>query len=143
MTKNGNGLDPEGLVTFEAAGEKFTAVFGFRAMKAVETYYELPFFRALQQAMPALSLEDATDKAKIAEAGASVRFTDIGKLFECSLLKHHPGLTEEKVEDLIDEIGLEKAGAIIGATVAAALVREGDESSNQNPPKASRGKRTG
>ena len=136
------GHDPQGLVTFEAAGKKFTAVFGFRAMKAVETHYDLPFFRALQRAMPTLAPEDAGDPVKIAEAGASVRFTDLGKLFECALLKHHPGLTEEEIEDLIDEIGLERAGEIIGKTVAAALVKEGDGGSPENPPR-SRARKTG
>lgn len=135
--------DPEGAVTFEAAGEKYTAVFGFKAMKAVEAHYEQPFMRAIQSAMPNVRPEDAGDKAKIAEASADIRLTDVGKLFQFALLKHHPDLTESEVDDLIDEIGLERTGEIIGASLSAALVNEeGDASSPANPPK-SRKSRTG
>lgn len=137
-------LDPEGLVTFEAGGATYTAFFGLRAMKAVERAFDLPFFQALQQAMPALSPEDAGDQAKIMAAGASIRMTDIATLFECALGKHHPDLTEAAVEDLVDEIGFERAGTVLAEAVAAALVREGDGGSAPNPPKSrSRGKRTG
>lgn len=135
--------DPEGLVTFEADGDKFTAVFGFKAMKAVETYYDLPFFRAIQSAMPNLSAEDAKDPKKVAEASADVRFSDVGKLFEFALLKHHPDLTEGDIDDLIDEIGLSKVSEIIGASLAAAVAGEGDDSSDANPPKRSRARKTG
>lgn len=134
--------DPEGLVTFEAEGAKYTAIFGFKAMKAVETYYDQPFFRAIQSVMPSLSAEDAGDKAKIAEASADLRFTDIGKLFEFALLKHHPELTETDIEELIDSLTLGKTSGVIGDALAAALVQEDDDSSKPNPPKP-RGKRTG
>lgn len=125
--------DPEGLVTFEAAGKKYTAVFGFRAMKAVETHYDLPFFQAIRSAMPAVDA-DETDKAKILAAAASVRFSDLGVLFGFSLLKHHPDLTETAIEDLVDEVGLERVSSIIGQALSAALVKEGDEDSDANPP---------
>jgi hypothetical protein len=136
-------LDPEGLVTFEGGGKTYTAFFGFRAMKTIEQHYDLPFFQALQRAMPSLSAEDAGDAAKVAAAGASIRLSDVGKLFEVSLLKHHPDVTEEEVEELIDAIGFEKAGAILGQAVAAALTKEGDVSSSENPPGPRLVKKTG
>ena len=131
---------PDGLVTFEAAGEKFTAVFGFKAMKAVEAHYDKPFFHAIQQAMPQISPEDLGDKAKIAEASANIRLTEIGALFGFALLKHHGNLTESDIEDLIDEIGLEETSMIIGNALSAALVKEGDDGSTESPPKARRAK---
>lgn len=131
---------PDGLVTFEAAGEKFTAVFGFKAMKAVEAHYDKPFFHAIQAAMPQIAPEDMGNKAKIAEASANIRFSDIGALFGFALLKNHPGLTETDVEDLIDEIGLEKTSEVIGNALSAALVKEGDSGSSANPPKGRRAK---
>lgn len=134
--------DPEGLVTFEAAGEKFTAVFGFKAMKAVEAHYDLPFFRAIQKAMPSISAEDAGNKAKLAEASADLSFSDVGTLFQFSLLKHHPRLTDEQIEDIIDDIGLGRAADIIADALSAAL-GEGDDSSTANPPSKSRAKKTG
>ena len=135
--------DPEGLVTFEAGGKKYTAVFGFKAMKATEVHYDLPFFRAIQSAMPSVAPEDAGDKAKIAEAAADIRFSDVGSLFQFALLKHHPELTEAEVEDVIDEIGLEKASEVIGEALGAALTREGDDGSTANPPPKSRRRKTG
>lgn len=135
--------DPEGLVTFEAAGKTYTAVFGFRAMKAVETHFDLPFFQALQQAMPALKPEDANDPVKVAQAGASVSVTSIGVLFECALAKHHPDLAEDEIEDMIDELGLERVGSILGETVAAALVKEDGQDGAGNPPKGRQRRKTG
>lgn len=126
-------LDPEGLETFEAAGEKFTAVFGFKAMKAVETHFDKPFFMALMSVMPGLSADDANDPAAIARAAANVRIGDVGKLFEFALVKHHPELTEEAIDELIDEIGLNKAGDVVGKCVAAAMAKGADGKSPANP----------
>lgn len=131
---------PDGLVTFEAAGQKYTAVLGFKAMKAVEAHYgdengPKPFFVAIQSAMPDMRPEDAGDKNKIAQAAERIRMTDIGALFGFTLLKFHPSLTETQIEDLIDEIGLEKASEVIGLALASALVKEGDESSSPHPPR--------
>lgn len=132
--------DPEGIVTFEAAGKKFSAVFGFKAMKAVECHFGTedepkPFFQAIAGIMPQLAPEDMGDKAKIAAASANIRFSDIGTLLQFALLKHHPDLTEAEIEDIVDEIGLGKMSEIIGNALTAALVKEGD-GSKPNPPKS-------
>lgn len=129
--------DPEGLVTFTAGGTAYTAVFGFRAMKAVEAHYGLPFFKALQTAMPSLAPEDAGDPVKVAEAGASLRLTDVGALFQFALAKHHD-LSEAEAEDLIDEIGFERTAEVIGQAVTAALSKQGGEEKGANPPKRRR-----
>lgn len=126
-------LDPEGTVTFEYDGKTYTAFFGFRAMKSVETHYDLPFFQALQKAMPSLRPEDADDAEKVAAAGASIRMTEIGRLFQFALLKHHPDITEDDIEDMIDDLGFERAGAILGDAVAAAVSKEGGEDPVANP----------
>ena len=140
--------DPEGLVTFEAAGSKDSAVFGFKAMKAVECHFgedgqPKPFFQAISGIMPQLVPEDMNDKAKIAAASANIRFSDIGTLLQFALLKHHPDLTEADVEDLVDDIGLGKMSQIIGDALSAALVKEGEGSSTANPRKARRARPTG
>lgn len=133
--------DPEGLVRFEAAGKKFTAVFGIRAMKATEAHYDLPFFRAIASAVPRIAPGEANRK-KIAEAVLDMRFTDLCKLFEFGLLRFHRELTEDQIDDIVDEIGVEKVSEIVGQGIAAAMGKEGDESSDGNPPKRRRG-RTG
>lgn len=122
-------MDPEGLVTFEAGDKKYTAVFGFKAMKATEAHYDKPFFRAIQSAMPSGD-------------GADIRLTDVAVLFKFALLKHQPKLTDSDIEDLIDEIGLEKTSEVIGEALAAS-VGEDDDSSTENPPPKSRKRKTG
>ncbi len=134
-------MDAEGIETFEAGGEKYTAVFGFRAMKAVEEAFDLPFMQALAKAMPQVSAADLADRDKVLAAASRIKFSDVSKLFEASLLKHHPELTEAEIDELVDEVGLGKVTAIIGRTVAAALVQEGDAGSPENPPGAPKGRR--
>lgn len=135
--------DPEGLASFDAGGVKYTAVFGFRAMKAVEAHYDKPFFHAIQQAMPQVRPEDAADPDAIMAASLNIRMTDVGVLLRCALLKHHPGLTEDEVDDLIDEIGIDKVGEIIGQAVSSSLVTGGDDGSPANPPSKNRKSKTG
>lgn len=134
---------PDGLVTFKSGGEKYTAVFGFKAMKAIEAHYSLPFFKAIQQTMPQLAPEDMADKAKVAAASAEILFTDIGKLFEFALLKHHPDLAEDEIDSLVDELGLERVSEIISESLAAALVKEGDDDAPENPRRGSRSRKIG
>lgn len=137
-------LDPEGVVEFKAGGKKYRLFFGIRAEKAAEAYYDLPFFHALQRAMPDLKPEDMDDKAKIAEASAKIRLTDVAKFFEFALAKYQPDIEEAEVDDLIDRIGLERTSALLGEAIAAAMVDEkGGDGAKENPPLASRKKKTG
>lgn len=136
--------DPEGVVEFKAGGKKYRLFFGMRARKAVECYYDLPFFRALQRAMPQLSAEDMKDPKKVAEASADIRLTDIGKLFEFAFLKHHPDIDEAEVDDLIDELGLARASQLLTEALTAAMVEEDGSGAAENPrPRASPKKKTG
>jgi hypothetical protein len=135
-------LDPEGVVEFKSGGKKYRLYFGMRAMKEIELHYDKPFGRAVQGVMPALSAEDLADPAKVAAASADIRVSDVAKLFEFALLKHHPTLDEDAVNDLMDDLGLEEAGSLLGDALTAAMVKEAGESS-QNPPQASRKRKTG
>lgn len=139
------GRDPEGLVSFEAAGEKFTAVFGFRAMKHVEAHYDLPFMKVLSATMPALAPGDAGDQAKVMAAAMNVRMTDVFVLFGATLLKHHPDLLESEIEEIADAMGTDKVGEVIGLTIAAALAKEDGKKPPANPPnrRARRSAKTG
>lgn len=127
--------DPEGTVSFEVGGEKYTSIFSYRAMKAVEVYYDKPFFRAIQHVMPNVALEDADDKSKMAQAAADIRFSDLGELLKFSLLKFHPDLVDDEVENIIDEMGMEAVAAVLGQALAAALSGSGKKDGAQNPPK--------
>lgn len=136
-------MSATGKTTFEHGGDKFTAVFGFRAMEAVEDHYDKPFFHAIQAAMPQIAPEDAADPEKIRAASLGLRISDIGKLFGFALLQHHEALTSSEVADLIDGLGLGRVGQIIGQAIAAAIVEEDEGGSTANPPKPSRKGRTG
>lgn len=132
---------PDGLTTFEVGGVKYTAVFGFKAIKAVEVFYgnddgPKPFFEAIMQIMPQLDVSDLGNKAKIEAASSKIRLSDVGKLLEFALLKHHPQLGESDVDDLVDEIGLGRMSEIISAALSSAMVKGGDTGSSARPPKA-------
>jgi hypothetical protein len=136
-------LDPEGIVGFTAGDETYRLFFGMRAMKEIERHYDKPFMLAIQSVMPQLSAEDMADKAKLLEASANVRLSDVAKLFEFGLAKHHD-LSEDGVDDLIDEIGVARASELLGEALAASLgAGEGDGEATANPPKPSRKSKTG
>lgn len=134
-------LDPEGNATFDHAGVKYTAVFNFRAMKAVEKHYDLPFFQAIQSVMPAVQPKDAEDAAKVEQAVLGLRLTDLGVLLGCALYKHHPDLAEDDVDEIIDGIGLNKVGEVLGEVISASVGRGDDNGSAANPRKTPRPKR--
>jgi hypothetical protein len=137
-------FDPEGVVQFKSEGTTYRLFFGMRARKNIETHYDLPFFRALQKAMPALTSEDIGDPAKALEAGLDLSQTDVAKLFEFALQKFHPDLGEDGTDDLIDHLGLERTTELLGDALAASMVSEEDAgAAKKNPPVASRKKKTG
>lgn len=128
-------MPSDGEVRFEAGGEVYTAVFGFKAMRAAEDHYDMPLMEAIRQALPQVGARDMKDKAAMLEAGAKMRFSDFGKLFSFALLKHHPQLTEDDIDDICDELGLQGVAGVIGQSFAAMMAREGDGGSTQNPPR--------
>ncbi len=137
-------LDPEGIVSFKAGDETYRLFFGMRAMKEIERHYDKPFMLAIQSVMPQLSAEDMADKAKLLEASANVRLSDVAKLFEFGLGKYHSELTEDEVDGLIDDIGVARASELLGEALAASLgAGEADEDGPKNPPKRSRASKTG
>ncbi|MES2902827.1 MAG: hypothetical protein V4696_01455 [Pseudomonadota bacterium] len=137
-------LDPEGIVSFMAGDEAYRLFFGMRAMKEIERHYDKAFMLAIQSVMPQLSAEDMADKAKLIEASSKVRLSDVAKLFEFGLAKHHPDLSEDDVDGLIDDIGVARASELLGDALAASLgAGEADEDAPKNPPKRSRANKTG
>lgn len=136
-------LDPEGVVPFKSEGTTYRLFFGMRARKATEVHYDLPFFHALKSALPALSPDDLSDPKKVAEAGMNLKFGDTAKLFEFALGKYHPQMSEDDVDNLIDEIGIELTTELLGKAIAASLAGEDDGAAGANPPVASRKKKTG
>lgn len=128
--------DPEGVVTFESNGSDYRLFFGMRALKAVELHYDKPFLRAVEEVMPRLSPEEREDKAKVAEATADMRFTEIATFLGFALLKYHPELDENDVDDLIDDIGMNQASEGLGRALAAALGagKDAGATADENPP---------
>lgn len=126
--------DPEGVVRFEAGGERYSAVFGFRGMKLVERRFDKGFFAALQEAMPQLDPADMDDPEKVRAAAAGLRMENVASLFEAALAKHHPDLGEEEVEELLDELGMTRVGEILGGAVAAAIAKAAEGGDDSSPP---------
>jgi hypothetical protein len=117
-------------------------------MKATERQYDQPFFKVVQSALPSLTPADMQDKEKVLAASMNLRFTDLGNLFGFALLKFHRDLSEDQVEDLIDDLGLAKVSELVGEALASALVtdEEASEDAAENPPpnrKARRSRKTG
>jgi hypothetical protein len=142
-------MSVKGEVRFEAAGKVFTAVFGFTAMAAMEAHFDEPFGTAIRRVFPAATPEISADPEKLAALGASIRVTDLGTMFGFSLMKHHGGLTEKAIDDLIDDLGLARATQIVAESLHAAIgdasddVKGGDGTATENPPPRRRPVKTG
>lgn len=136
-------FDPEGVVQFKSEGTTYKLFFGMRARKAVETHFNMPFFRALQKAMPALTSEDIGSAEKMREAGMDLSFASISKLFECGLLRFHPDLGEDGADNLIDALGLDRTTELLGQGLAASMGEEDGQPDANPPKKASQKKKTG
>lgn len=140
-------MSVKGEVRFEAGGGVFIAVFGFAAMAAMEAHFDEPFAKAIRRVFPQATAEIAADPEKLAELGAQVRVADLGAVFGFALLKHHPKLTQDHIDNLIDVIGLPRATQIVADSLRAALgdgnSGGGDGAAAGNPPRRRKPVKTG
>lgn len=90
--------DIRGEVGFEAVGKTWTMKLGNGAVRHIENETGKPF--------PEVGKE-LSDEAK-----ASI--TLLTQVFRAALTRHHPNVTMEDCDEIIDEIGHEKAGALLG-----------------------------
>lgn len=88
-------------VEFEAQGRRLALRYSFKALKALETEAGRPATEAL---------------AGIGAGGIDLAL--LATVFRCGLVER---LTGEQVEDVIDEIGVQRAAELIGAAVRDAF----------------------
>lgn len=118
--------DIRGEVGFDALGQSYTLKFGNGAVRHIENETGMPF------AQVGAALADP-EKATI---------TVLTVAFQGALRRHHPGLCLDDVDDIIDAIGSEKAGKLLGEAVALTYPPAPKGDAKGNPRKAT-GRSTG
>ena len=124
-----------GEQTFDALGQRWTLFLGNAAQCAIEERYDRGFFAVVSDAMPnvdaatAIALMDARatgaalpgDVAeRVAGALGGMRVSVLRDLAWAGLQRHHGEVTPALVSDLIDDLGQEQFGEIIGGAIRAA-----------------------
>lgn len=105
----------KGEVTFDAHGKTYTFKLGTNAQVMLESKTGVPMAKWFGE------------KEK-----ESFSITDFRMLFHAGLYRQHPGITEDDVGDLIDEIGPAKVGEVFRQ--AAEYAKATNESLLSNKP---------
>lgn len=104
----------KGEVTFEASGKTFTFKLGTFAQAAIEAKTKQSIFKFFARGEEAWNI------------------TDMLILFHAGLLREHK-LTEDEAADLIDELGMARAGEIIAEALNIAFAGIGIDPGRANP----------
>lgn len=96
--------DMRGEVGFEALGQAWTLKIGTGAMRSIESETSKPI----------------TTIGRLLDNEETATITLLATIFRAGLQRHHPDVTVEKCDDIIDAIGHEKAGTLIGKAFHAA-----------------------
>jgi hypothetical protein len=130
-----------GEQVFDAAGQRWTLFLGNAAQCAVEAHYDKGFFAVVSDAMPHVDAQTAMAVAQAMSAGTDLpadvadraatamrgmRLSVLRDLAYYGLQRRHPGTQLGVVSDIIDELGHERFGEIIGAAIAAAQGKRDD-----------------
>lgn len=94
-------MDPQREQQIEAGGKTYTLVFGNRALRLIE--------RELGKPVGQMDEDSISDLTVMIWAG---------------LQRHHPALTVNDVDDIIDDVGYAAVGEIAGKALAAAMPQE-------------------
>jgi hypothetical protein len=143
-----------GEQTFDALGHRWRLILNNSAQCLIEERYDRGFFAVLTDALPnvspsvalavseALATGKAVPDAVATEAAAAMkgmRLTVLRDLAWAGLQRHHAGTAVEKVSDMIDDLGFQQFGEIIGKAVRAAQGQQ--EAADATPGKAPRGRK--
>lgn len=124
-------------VRFEALGSVWSFRFGWAAVIGLEREFDLPFLRILQRAIPAIAVADLleSDPAELQErliaAAGEMRWGDVATVFRHGLAIEQPEVTEAKVLEIAEAIGMNQVLSIIAA---AAHNDTGGSEGAENPP---------
>lgn len=98
---------PNGIVTFEALGERWSLRFGINAMVEVEEAFDGKGIVEVGR--------------EILAAGDAVRVRDMRTLFRCALADDHPSMTDAEAGRIMTDVGAERAAELIGESLFAAF----------------------
>lgn len=124
-----------GEIVFDAGGQRWSLYLGNAAQCLIEEQYDRGFFAVLADALPsvdpavALAVAEslasgspvpAAIAAQAAEAMKGMRMSVLRDLAWAGLQRRHAGTTQAQVSDLIDDLGHQSFGEIIGRAIRAA-----------------------
>lgn len=124
-----------GEQVFDACGKRWTLLLGNAAQCGVEEQYDRGFFAVVSDAMPSVDAATAMAVAQsmsdgsalspdVAEKAAGalrgMRLSVLRDIAFHGLRRHHPAVQPDDVSDIIDDLGHEAFGAIIGQAIQAA-----------------------
>lgn len=110
--------DMRGEVGFEALGQSWTLKLGTGAMRSIEN--------AAGKSISAVGDELGNE--------TTATITLMAIVFQEALRKHHPDVTADRCDDIIDDIGLMETGRLIGLAFEAS--QPGKKGGDARPPKA-------
>lgn len=142
-----------GEIVIDAGGKRWRLFLGNAARCAVEEQYDKGFFAVVADAIPnvdpatAMAIADAMSNGAVLPAGVAekaaaamrgMRLSVLRDLAMHGLAKHHPEVTADDVSDIIDEIGDEAFGDIMGRAIRAAQPKgDGDTAAPGKPRRPS------
>jgi hypothetical protein len=124
-----------GAQTFDAAGQRWTLFLGNAAQCAIEEQYDRGFFGVVADAMPDVDPQTAYEVAQAMSTGAemspvaAVRVATALKSMRLSVLRDiawhglrrdHPQVSLSEVSTIIDDLGQQAFGEIVGRAIRAA-----------------------
>lgn len=150
-----------GEQVFDALGQRWTLFLGNSAQCSIEAQYDKGFFAVVSDAMPDVDAATALAVAQsmadgvplppaVAEKAAAalrgMRLSVLRDLAWHGLRKAHPLVTIDRVSDIIDDLGHEAFGEIVGKAVHAVQAKRevGDDAATGKrvtQPKKPTGKR--
>lgn len=124
-----------GEIVFDVEGQRYTLFLGNAAQCAVEAQYDRGFFAVIADAMPDIDAQTAMAVAASMDGGAplspaiaekaaaavrGIRLSLLRDLAWHGLRKHHPLINLSQVSDIIDAMGRDAFGDVIGRAMRAA-----------------------
>lgn len=110
------GNPHKGEFGFEAGGERYTLRFGANVIATMEEDLSL-------------SLVEIGGRME-----TEMKIGFLRTVFGYGLSRHHPGLTPEQVGDIMDDVGLDKVGGLIGDAFRGSLPDAGEGGDGEDPP---------
>lgn len=122
-------------IRFEALGKAWRFKFGFTALCALEEQFKQPTSAIMVRYFPSL-LDSVLSEAEVAKLKLRTRLADLRELMIAALSEHHPEITRALVADIVDDIGIDAAGALL---LRALRASQGGSEGTARPPEGGEG----